>query len=368
MANRILHVIASMRWSAAQRQLQCIVDNRSSSSFQHRVCVLRSDNGREGTPNDADTEFLSFAQRLDLSAIRRFRRRIQDYDPAIVHAWGTDSFAVVAAAVSGLRYRWIGSEFADLKQDQEQPWWTHLVRRTCKISLLPEWLRPTTFGTKSAVHVVDYGVDATAGRSCRQAKRDDICGRLKIPTDAKIVGFVGDFLRENRLKDAIWAADLLKVVREDVHLVLAGSGPHLPRLARFRRQVQIRDRVHFVLDPAAVNDALTALDFCWITSETDRGIPTMLEAMARGIPVIASDTLAHRRVLRPEQPGQLFPVGHRAGLARLTLRLLENPQSAEAMRRTALAQLGSQHSAHHVAQTYDRFYKKLSSNACWASR
>ena len=41
---------------------------------------------------------------------------------------------------------------------------------------------------------------------------------------------------------------LLKVIRDDAHLLIFGDGPHRERLVRFRDQVEIADKVHFLGD------------------------------------------------------------------------------------------------------------------------
>jgi glycosyltransferase involved in cell wall biosynthesis len=307
----------------------------------------------------ANIDFLDFPQRWDLVAYRHLRRYLRAQDADGIHAWGADVLAIVAAANLGLGRCWMGSAFTDLPL-------SHLIvgrllsrgRRTCKV-MLPEWKRLEDQRSRAWLEVdyCGYGATANLEDANRSKTRDHLCRLLQIPKDSKIVGFVGDLTRDNRLKDAIWAADLLKVVRDDVHLVLAGSGPHLPRLARFRDQVQIRDRVHFVLDPTRTDDVLWSLDCCWIPGESDRGLPTMMEATARGIPVIASATNAHQLVVQMLPTHHLFEIGHRAGLARLTLRLLENPQATQP--RVAGDLASGQHSASVVAETYAKAYQRL---------
>ena len=72
-------------------------------------------------------------------------------------------------------------------------------------------------------------------------------------------GRLGRAIRRNRGgKDAIWAADLLKVIRDDAHLLVFGDGPFRQPLVRFRDQVEIANKVHFLGDCGELRRAFAA--------------------------------------------------------------------------------------------------------------
>ena len=79
------------------------------------------------------------------------------------------------------------------------------------------------------------------------------------------------------------------------------------------------------------------MDCVWITGQTCVGMPTLLEAMARGIPLIATDLPCHRRYVSDQRTGMIVNVGHRAGFARQTLRLLDDPELARQLAPAAAA-------------------------------
>jgi len=64
-----------------------------------------------------------------------------------------------------------------------------------------------------------------------------------------------------------------------------------------------------------------------VLASAKEGLPrAILEAMLLGRPVIASDVVGSRELVRPEATGLLFPYGDVAGLARHLQRLLEHPE------------------------------------------
>jgi glycosyltransferase involved in cell wall biosynthesis len=359
---RVLHVIPSLRWSPAERQLRLVLRYRSAS-VQHQVCVLRNGKPDSDWPGSAGLQFLGLADRLDLPGYHELRLAMRLFRPQIVHAWSPGALRVARLVSVGIGCGWLASEFSACSTRLDALL-GYCISRSCGRGfrrLLPRWCGDDNpaLGRCPPVAFVDYGVEVMDDTLQRRAARQQLQAQLGLTDECKLVGWVGDFRIEQRLKDAIWAADLLKVVRDDVHLVLAGAGPHLPRLMRYRSQVRISDRVHFVGDLGLLDATLSALDICWVTSESDLGTPLLLEAMARGIPVIATDTLSNRRFVTPAVTGLLFAVGHRAGLARLTHQLLDDPARAASLSRSAQATLADVGGALHVAAAYERMYEGL---------
>ena len=136
------------------------------------------------------------------------------------------------------------------------------------------------------------------------------------------------------MKDAIWAADLLKVIRDDVHLLIFGDGPQRDRLLRFREQVVIGDKVHFLGQRNDLAHWLPHFDVLWSTSGYEGQSNAILEAMAAGVPVVATDIPGTRELVVPGETGFLVRVGHRAGFARWTNQLLDDAALAGRMGQT----------------------------------
>jgi glycosyltransferase involved in cell wall biosynthesis len=176
--------------------------------------------------------------------------------------------------------------------------------------------------------------------------RHQVFAELGIPPQHHVLGIVGPLRLAKRIKDAIWAADLLKVIRDDVHLLVIGDGPHRARLRMFRDQVRIADKVHFLGDRADLSRLLPHLDVFWsISSQQGQG-NTILEAMAAGVPVVASDLPVNRELVVDQTTGYLVPVGDRAAVTRCTNRLLDDAALAR-----RLGEAGRQRATEHFHAT-----------------
>jgi glycosyltransferase involved in cell wall biosynthesis len=186
-----------------------------------------------------------------------------------------------------------------------------------------------------------------------------LLAELELPSNARLIGAVGRLWPQKRVKDLIWACDLLKVIRDDVHLLIVGDGPHRDRLERFTRQVRIEDKVHFLGERDDVPRLLPHFDVLCLASGYE-GLPNViLEAMAAGRPVVATDIPGNRDLVLPGQTGFLVPVGDRAAFARQILKLLDdtdlNQRLGEAGRQRVLAEF----SVEKMIERHRALYQEL---------
>jgi phosphatidylinositol alpha-mannosyltransferase len=153
--------------------------------------------------------------------------------------------------------------------------------------------------------------------------------------------FVGRLERRKGLEPMVRAFTLLKAERPDVRLVVVGDGAERARCeallpARLRADVDFVGRVaqadlprYYASCDLYVSPALGGESF---------GI-VLLEAMAAGAPIVASDLPGYRSVARDGVQGRLVPPGDPQALAEAIAALLEHPTLRDAMgaegRRTA---------------------------------
>ncbi|MDX1382834.1 MAG: N-acetyl-alpha-D-glucosaminyl L-malate synthase BshA, partial [Thermoanaerobaculia bacterium] len=109
-------------------------------------------------------------------------------------------------------------------------------------------------------------------------------------------------------------------------LLLVGDGPELSRAEQIARELGIRERIHIVGTVALVEDLLVHADLFLLPSETESFGLAALEAMACGVPVVASDVGGLPEVIEDGVSGFLRPVGDVAGMASAALRLLRNDE------------------------------------------
>jgi glycosyltransferase involved in cell wall biosynthesis len=357
---RILHILEWPDSHGAARQLGLLAPRLPPGEFESHVCVLSA------APHQPDAQARDLASLCPSLALRvservrptvlgrrwpldpqtwwRLRSETARLRPDLIHAWGpaANVYGLAAAKACGVRRfiaRWGLAPAAGVLARAADRF---IARRASAVVAPGPAAREACLARGlcgDRLHVIADGVTPPPPPT---ATRDAWLGRLGLSEPCRLVGLVGPLVEHERVKDAIWAADLLKVIRDDVHLLICGDGPHRDRLLRFRDQVRIGDKVHFPSEWSDVLDGFSYLDVFWSVGGPGAPRGAILEAMAAGVPVVASDVPGARELVVPEETGYLIQVGHRAGLARWTQHLLESPELArrlgDAGRRRALAE------------------------------
>ena len=141
-----------------------------------------------------------------------------------------------------------------------------------------------------------------AGRGTEEARRTLGLG------PEPILLCVGRLARDKGFATAIKA--LARVGREDARLLILGSGPERALLEQEARKAGVSDRVDFLGSKprTEVADHLAASDVFLFPTERDEAAPLVpLEAMAAGLPVVASDIGGGAELIESGKTGLLVP-------------------------------------------------------------
>jgi phosphatidylinositol alpha-mannosyltransferase len=147
------------------------------------------------------------------------------------------------------------------------------------------------------------------------------------PGEGGALGFLGRMEEPRKGLDVLLRAfELLAAQRTGLRLLVAGPGD----LDEVRAKVPgaIRDRLILLGQVSQENKArfYHSVDvFCAPNTGGESFGVVLIEAMAAGAPIVASDLDAFQLVLRDGRAGELFPAGDPAALAAAASRLLDDP-------------------------------------------
>jgi glycosyltransferase involved in cell wall biosynthesis len=148
-----------------------------------------------------------------------------------------------------------------------------------------------------------------------------------VPEDAVMAVFCATLDRAHHFKRLDLAIEGLRLSGEsDVHLVVAGDGELRAGYERQAAEAGLAERVHFA--GAVAHDRLPALlraaDFFLFPTQPPESFGIVLiEAMASGLPVIASDYPGVRAVVDDGEDGLLVPLGDADAVASAVRRMVE---------------------------------------------
>jgi N-acetyl-alpha-D-glucosaminyl L-malate synthase BshA len=158
--------------------------------------------------------------------------------------------------------------------------------------------------------------------------------------------------------------DVLEVFRQvnlhrPAHLAMVGDGPDRPAAERFVRDAGIADRVEFLGNVTPVEGVLGAGDVFLLPSEEESFGLAALEAMACGVPVVASNAGGLPELVAHGSGGFVFQVGDTAAMARQVVELLSDPPELERQRGLARERAVGKFGAEKVVPRYEELYRRL---------
>lgn len=202
--------------------------------------------------------------------------------------------------------------------------------------------------------VIHNGVDIERVRAAATAPSP-----VPLP-DGFLVGCGGRHVPQKNLSVVLEAAELAAGRIDDLHLLVTGDGPQRQRLERQATESGIADRVTFTgyLDErSAVHALLHRLDVFAFPSRYEGFGVAAAEAMAAGVPVLASDIPVLREVLG--DAGVYADPGSPEEIASALVDLYEDPNRCRMLGRTGRQRAAEQFSLERAATEYRSLYDRL---------
>ncbi|HBO45907.1 MAG TPA: hypothetical protein DD670_18700, partial [Planctomycetaceae bacterium] len=151
-----------------------------------------------------------------------------------------------------------------------------------------------------------------------------------------------------------WLADA-----PDCDLVLVGHGPQRCELERLAAEKGISERVHFLGFRADVPAILARSSLLVLPSRWE-GMPNVvLEAMAAGLPVIATNVEGVAELLGDDADGQMVPFGDMAAFAAAVTRVLSDRDLAERLGRRNRHRAAEYFQINDMVERYQTLWTEL---------
>lgn len=282
---------------------------------------------------------------LEPGAFRRTRQAIAAVQPDVVHVHEPVVPLVGVAAATTAVAPVVGTVHAWSDQDRIYRLFRSAARRVLAhldvavaVSTAAADHHARALGMDPACfEVVPNGVDVARFAAAAEAAAGDQRAGARLL-------FVGRLERRKGLLVLLEAFRSLAAARDDVELDVVGDGPERERAAALL-PADLRDRVHFHgrVDDAELAARLASSDLYVSPALGGESFGiVLLEAMAAGAAVVASDLPGYRCVVTDGRDGRLVPPGDPTALAEAVSGLLDDPDT-----RRRLAAAGRRQAAAH---------------------
>ncbi len=204
------------------------------------------------------------------------------------------------------------------------------------------------------VRVVPNGIDVD-----RPARGDRDRGRalLGLPSHVPVIGAVGNLYPVKGHRVLLAAASRLE---QPVHIAIAGRGDEEEALVEEARVLGLANRLHLLGFREDVPDLLAAFDIYASPSFSEGQSLALIEAMAAGLPIVATDVGGNSELLgEPEPTGVLVPSGDADALAKALARFLAAPALARDLGAAARTRARTEFSLEAMVRRYTALYAEL---------
>lgn len=176
------------------------------------------------------------------------------------------------------------------------------------------------------------------------------------PAAGSTVVAVGRLSPEKGYDTLLEAVALASAEHPPLRLELAGDGPCMPELRRIADRLKISDRVTFLGEVSDVPAVLARAALFVLPSLTEGISLTLLEAMARGLPVVATAVGGTPEAVIDGETGRLAPPRAPAELARMIVSALGDPEAGRRMGLAGRHRVETRFDVRRMVASYEQLY------------
>jgi glycosyltransferase involved in cell wall biosynthesis len=211
---------------------------------------------------------------------------------------------------------------------------------------------------KEKVSVITNGVDTNKFKPML-AERRDIRRELGIGDKDRVVGIVAALRPEKNHTLFLEAATLVKSRLPDTHFIVVGEGPERGKIEANIAEAKLQGRVHMTGNRSDIPKVLSAMDLFSLTSHNEANPVSIMEAMACGVPVVATNVGSVSETVVDGETGLLAPAGDARQLALLWMDLLENTEKRRTLGRAAREFIVNEWSQKNMIQGYENLVEEI---------
>lgn len=305
---------------------------------------------------------------LDPRAVLSLREKVLSHRPHILHAhdYKTDILGLLLKPF--LPDTVLLSTAHGWTQDNEKMnYYNHLdrlaLRQYAHVVAVSEATRDKLLlvGIPDARLTVLYnGIEVDTWKpGARAQAAEQVRARFGLPPTGRLLGFIGRLSAEKDLPTALAVAAKVLNTCPDVHVMVIGEGAQQDSLPELLKSHGIQDRVWLLGHQRISPEVYQALDVYYMTSLTE-GLPnTLLEAMACGVPSVATAVGGIPELVGQSQSVRLKPAGDVSGLATAVTSLLQEPEQAQRLGQAARTRILEAFSFSDRLQRIEQLYTRL---------
>lgn len=353
----VAHVVLGLQVGGLERVVVNLARGLQSTRYRPMIVCLEQGGpfaalaGEAGVP----VHVLGKREGMDWDAIRRLAAWLREQGVRIVHTHNPvpHFHGVMAAIRAPISVRVHTKHGRNYPNDRKKV----LLNRA--LSWFTHALVPVSDNARDVLREVEHVHPAKIRRIWNGVDTDLYRPASPVEQRPPVIGTVARLSPE---KDQVTMLAAFKLVLESIpetRLVFAGDGSCAAELRDRAAKLGVAERVDFLGMRTDIPAVLET--FCLFTlSSVSEGLSmTTLEAMAAGLPVVATDAGGNRELVQPPRCGLIVPQRDAKALAEAYLRLLRQPPLRAEMGRAARGRIERDFSIKKMVSDYVHLYDEL---------
>lgn len=372
----VAHIIYALGTGGLENGLVNIINRSPPDRYRHAIICLTSaeDFAQRITAHGVRIIELNKKPGQDIGVYWRLWLALKELNPSIVHTRN----------LAALETQWLGVFMPGTKRvhgehgrdigDLDGRNWKYLalrklmrlmVHRYIAVSQdLASWLTDVVRVNPNSMRQIYNGVDQDSFfPPIDSDSKKGLPSGFVSPGECIVLGTVG---RLAEVKDQSRVLDAMAIIfgkepslKDKIRLVMVGDGPLRSALENQIERLDLGSHVLMTGDRSDIPQLMKTMDIFVLPSLAEGISNTVLEAMATGLPVVATRTGGNPELVSSEISGLLFPVGDSESLAEALLTLIASPQLRKGMGEKALERIKMQFFWDNTVSEYLGVYDQL---------
>lgn len=369
----IAHVVYHFGTGGMENGMVNLFNHLPPDCFRHVVISLCGYGDFRHRINDQKVEFIDLEKQEghDYRWMPKLYRLFSQLRPDILHTRNLNALeAQFVGAAWGVKGRVHGEHGRDMYDIDGSNWKYNLMRRAARRAVhqyiavskdLAAWLKHTVHVPDQRLTQIYNGVDQLKFQP-RQGSRPDLGLPRFFDSATCVIGSVGRLAKVKDFPTLIRAFIQLHQQSPNhsgLRLVLVGDGPTRTECETLVKHAGLTSQVHFAGDRSDTPDWLRSFDVFVLPSLGEGISNTILEAMATGLPIIATRVGGTPELVEDGITGRMWTPGDTDTLTRILAEYVLDPQRSLHEGQSARKRIENTFSWYKAAAEYQTIYEKL---------
>lgn len=235
-------------------------------------------------------------------------------------------YAAIAGFIKKIPIVWVVRENPLISRSQRLKWW--LKKLSSKIIFVDNETKEKLLGNqcKEKVETIYNGVDL---EHFKPEKSDFLSQLLNIPKDYKLIGYIGLITERKGIKFLVNAFHEVKKLFSLTKLVIVGGYKendisYFEQIKQLIKELNLEKEVYFTGVLHNIKDVINSLDFVILPSLEERCSRVLLESIACGKAVVATNVGGNPEIIQEGINGILVKPADSNALAKAMIKLLQD--------------------------------------------